>query len=327
MKHLGVWGMAAGLLLSGCQKDISGTYLASDKGAVCWLQLVRTPDSHLSGQLATSVIEPDGTVHQDSAPITGAVDGGNVTVSATRFLGLDTRTLSGTLEGDRLTLSGPEGTPFVLRRADVEDYQHHVAELRSKAGQVVAAKKTADTHAEVERAMAQITENIDNLVVRMQRFDNEADLHLSRFSGAETHYQDLTRKMESYVSRQRELIGSNAGVARSQLAVAATQVSVATDQMHIQAQNLKQTFASNVTPIAAQLTTLEQTCRNGAAVPAVNPDQLASRQAACQRLLAADPPFRQRYEATAAGLDHLEQVYLQQQKAQQGLLQAAQAAE
>src|SRR5580658_1188190 len=77
------------VLMVGCHRSISGSYLASDKSAVVWLQVVRTPDNHLTGQMAANVLKPDGTIEQNSASITGAVDGENVTIQGSRFFGLE----------------------------------------------------------------------------------------------------------------------------------------------------------------------------------------------------------------------------------------------
>ena len=52
--------LTVGLLAaSGCRREISGTYLATDPNGAVWLQLVRTPDNHLTGQLAISTLKPD----------------------------------------------------------------------------------------------------------------------------------------------------------------------------------------------------------------------------------------------------------------------------
>ena len=106
--------LAAGLFLCGCRRDISGTYLASDEGTIAWLQLVKTPDNHLSGQLATSARGSDGRIQQDRAPVTGAVDAGVVTISISKLLGLANTTMGGTIKDDQLTLSGPTGCNGLL---------------------------------------------------------------------------------------------------------------------------------------------------------------------------------------------------------------------
>lgn len=55
---IGLWGVmlacASLSMVTGCQRNISGSYLASDNSAVLWLQVVRTPDNHLTGQLPWS---------------------------------------------------------------------------------------------------------------------------------------------------------------------------------------------------------------------------------------------------------------------------------
>ena len=60
----GLCGLAVVLLMTGCQRNVSGFYLSSDKNTVVWLQIVRTPDNRLSGQLAASVLKRDGSIEQ-----------------------------------------------------------------------------------------------------------------------------------------------------------------------------------------------------------------------------------------------------------------------
>jgi hypothetical protein len=50
--RLSLYILAAVVLLTACQRSISGTYLVSDQASVVWLELVRTPDNHLTGQLS-----------------------------------------------------------------------------------------------------------------------------------------------------------------------------------------------------------------------------------------------------------------------------------
>ena len=47
-------------LVTGCERNISGYYLESNNSAVRWLQVVRTSDNHLTGQLAARVVKPNG---------------------------------------------------------------------------------------------------------------------------------------------------------------------------------------------------------------------------------------------------------------------------
>ncbi|HZB87146.1 MAG TPA: hypothetical protein VE291_00660 [Terracidiphilus sp.] len=111
------------LLLSACQRDISGSYLAADSNAICWLQIVRTPDNHLSGQIVASVLKSDGNIQRTSTSVTGAVDGENVTISGNGLLGLGSFTLSGLLSGNQLTLSEVQPAPLVLKKATLDEFQ------------------------------------------------------------------------------------------------------------------------------------------------------------------------------------------------------------
>jgi len=105
----------AALVLSGCRRKISGSYLASDKVAVCWLQLVRTPDNHLTGQIVLSTLKPDGQIEHQSVALTGPVNGENVTLTGSGFLALASATLSGTFDANSLTLTGVQSTPIILK--------------------------------------------------------------------------------------------------------------------------------------------------------------------------------------------------------------------
>jgi hypothetical protein len=317
MRRLSLCVIAVFVLLTGCKRDISGTYLASDNSTVVWLQLVKTPDNHLSGQLAASVMKPDGSIDRKSVAVTGAVDGENVTLTATGFLGLQTTTLSGTFEDSNLTLTGVEPTPFVLKRSSLADYEAQVSALNARSQNIIASKAAAESRQRTERAQMNFVAQIDQLIANMQRFDSEADVHLGRFPNIEKGYEGITAKVNGYVERERQLTGSpNAAVARSQLSVDATQASLATDQLHNQGELFQSTFETNVKPIAAEVTTFEQRCQT------VPPDD--EIKAACVRLVNAAPPFRERYNAIEAGLAHLEQVYMQEHNTQQRLLQAAQ---
>lgn len=348
-------------LLTGCQSDISGAYLASDQNAVCWLQLVKTPDNHLTGQLAASVMKPDGSIEQGSIPVTGAVDGENVSIMGSRFLGLESVMLSGTLRGNVLALNGTQGIstqaiPATFVRSSITAYQDQTSALNVRAQAVVKANAEARAKSEAEREAAQVKAEearvaaqgeedaqraafqarmqavdavgnlvnaIDQTTSKMRQFDAEADVHLGRFPNAEKTYQGITAKMAQYVDRERQLAGNqNASVARSQLVVAVNQASLMTDQVHNQVVPLGWSLQNNIKPIADALSVLEQHCSQ----PAPSDETLAgTRDRACGRLRDAAVPFREKYSAVGSGLDHLEQVYQAERNKQQQLLGTAES--
>lgn len=275
-------------------------------------------------------MKPDGSIERDSISVTGAADGGTVTLTGSRFLGLQSVLLSGSLRGDVLTLTGSQSLstqaiPVTFTRSSMTEYQHQVSELDSRAQGIVKAKAVAQEATRLNQARANFLAQIDQTIANMGRFDSAADVHLGRFPGVEKSYDAITAKVAAYVSRERELAGNpNASLERGRLSLAASQLSMATDQLHLQGQSLETDLQVNVKPIADKVATLEEGCRTLAA----NTEKLSASQnqedsSACERLTEAATPFRQKYDAVAAGLSHLEQVYGDEHGKQQQLLREA----
>lgn len=309
-------------LLFACRRNISGSYLATDGSAVCWLQVVRTPDNRLSGQISGSRLADDGSIQRTSTTISGAVDGENVTISGSRFLGLESIALSGTLNGDTLTLTGRQSIPVIFRRAELSDFQRSEAVLTSHSQSIIAAKLDAQAKTKTFQSQKNFVIGVDQLIRKMAGFEKQADVHLARFQNGEKAYGGITDKVRAYVARQRQLSGNpNAGVTRSQLSVAATQVSLQTDQIHNGAEQLKASFDSDIRPLMGESQNLEQQCH---AIPPnvpFTPEEIQSINGACGRLENAIPLFRDKFKAMGDGLLHLEQVYQREHIAQEQLLQ------
>lgn len=326
---LPVCSVFAVVLMAACHSNISGSYLASDNSAVVWLQVVRTPDNHLTGQLAANVLKPGGTIEQNSVSISGAVDGENVTIQGSRFFGLDTFVLSGTLRGNLLTLTGAQSVPLTFTRSTPAEFQAKVAALNARSKSIVQAKAVAQSQQRTFQAQTNFVAQIDQLIRRIAQLDSEADVHLGRFPGVEKAYEGITARVGEYVARERQLAGKpNAAVARGQFSVAANQASIQTDQMHYQGESLQSSLETNVKPIADQATTFEQQCHavsqnSGNLTPA----EVQNVNAACDRLESAVTPFRQKFSAMSDGLAHLEQVYQREHDAQQRLIQESERLE
>jgi len=195
--------------MAGCHSNISGAYLASDKSAMVWLQVVRTPDNHLTGQIAANVLKPDGTIEQNSVSITGAVDGENVTIQGSRFFGLESFVLSGTLSGNVLTLTGAQSVPLTFTRSTPAEFQAKVAALHARSQSIIQAKAVAQAQQRSFQAQADFV--LARLTSSSQEWRNlrsEADVHLGRFPGAEKAYEGITARVGEYVARERQLAGN-----------------------------------------------------------------------------------------------------------------------
>src|SRR6266849_4443661 len=159
----------AALLMTGCQREISGTYMTKFPNAVVWLQLVKTPDNHLTGQFVGLTLEADGKIDQKNANVAGAVDGETMILSTAGIFGMQGGTLSGNLNGSKLTLSGPQLTPVVLNRAGLDEYQNEVKALNAKSRHIFAVK-----------ANVELLNKIASAIFQMQELDAQVDLKLSR---------------------------------------------------------------------------------------------------------------------------------------------------
>jgi hypothetical protein len=295
-----------------------------------WLQIVRTPDNRLTGQLTASVLKPDGRIDRNSASITGAVNGENVTLTGSGLFGLQSVTLSGTFSGDTLTLTGEQAEPLVLKRAPLAVYQTQTSELNGRSQAILAAKAAALARENAERSQRNFVQAIDRLVGQMQQFDQQAEVHLGRFPGVEKQYQAITAKVRDSVEKERRLAGNpSASVARSQLSMAATQTSYETDQLHYQGQSLESSMAPITNQLLTDARSYGQVCQTILSAPHANVTQghAEAETSACDRLVGADALFRPKYNAFEGGLTRLEQVYTQEKSAQQTLLQTAEKLE
>lgn len=317
--RLRAWTSVGLLVACGCQHDISGTYVASDNSGVVSVQLVRTPDNHLTGQFTLAQLKPDGNVDRKSVTVNGAVDGENVSLTSAGVLGFQSITLAGTLKDGTLTLSGPEALPIVLKRSSLNDYQAQMAVLDSHSRQLLAAKAAAMSRDRAERDQREFVAEINRLVNDMQNFEQRADTDIEKkIPATERRYESITAKVRGYVDRERRLAGNpDAAVDRSGLASDAQVAAIDTGLLHSDVQLAKSSLDMDVKPLLEQTARLQAICSSGTTVS--NGD--------CVRLSSGIPPFRGKYAALTNGLEHLEQVYLREADVQKGLIQTAEKLE
>jgi hypothetical protein len=323
--RLSLFSIGALVPLAGCHREVSGTYLAADQSGVVSVALVRTPDDHLSGQLVVDQISPDGTISRKSTSITGAVDGENLSVTTAGLLGIGSTTLSGTLNGDTLTLTEPQAQALILKRSSLRNYQVQLSALGQRSQAMLKAKDDAEVVQRMEREERSFVDTVDHLVAHMQRIDSTSDILLGRFATVDKRYQDITAKINTYVERERRLsVNPNEAIDRASLYVDANQAAIDTNQLHLDMQSVQQDFEINAKPVADSATVYENECRDFETQHGnLTPAEIEAHSAACGRLLAALPLFRQRYVDLSLGLTHVEGIYIQENNTQQALLQTA----
>ncbi|WP_162634340.1 hypothetical protein [Ralstonia sp. GX3-BWBA] len=314
---------ALGLLtvLTGCgPKSVSGGYLGKTPGTVVWLQLVETPDKHITGQLNTSTIDKDGKLLYITAPVTGAVDGQSISLSVKRDVLLAaTVQLGGTVNGDTLNLrGGPTGDEVILHRAKDDEFAADKQELAEQSQRFLAAKAEAEQRAETARREKQQLDEVRSLTQSVNRMNADLPRRVAQLLTAEKAYADITTKMRGLVRRQQELAGNpGAFVARTQVVVNLNQNLVNSNQAHISAGWAAQSLRTDIKPVIDRLTTAEQTChRAGAAGSSANE--------ACQALLAVAPAADLNAQAANSAIARVEAAYDRERSQQEELFRTAQ---
>lgn len=324
--------------LAACgDKSLSGTYIAKFANGVGLLQLIETPDKHVTGQLQT-VANIEGAVQKVSYTVTGAVDGNNVSLSLQPTVLLaQPIPMAGSFTSAALTLTGmlasAEPVTRTFTRGEIKDFEALVSETNEQAAALRAIKaseaaRRRDAEAAVaarDKALKQerdFVTGLDALVARIGRFNGAADTVLAKIPAVEQNFRAITAKMAEYLKRERSLVGMpNAGVARSQISVAMNQGLISTDQLHIRIQPTLWDFQNNAVPLSKQVIEAENACQQGA-TRTVDPEP-ANRAAACRRFLASSSVFAPKCNALSEQLGQLEAVYRQEHDSQQRMVQEA----
>lgn len=303
---------AAALLLSGCSpRDVSGTYIAKFTNGIYWMQLVETPDKHLTGQFVTLlVLGTDGKVQHNNLSISGAVDGDNISVL---FLPLNVPA-SGTFNGGKLTLTGgftgERPNTIVFVPSDAGEYEAQAKALNEQSQRILTAK----AHAEALEKMGQI-------VSRMEHFSADVNAQLDK-PWVEKRYHDITAQMQEYLKAQRQLANnSGASFKRNQISFAIGQGVFATEQVHFRVQSDQGYFTANAEPLMKQATEAERVCQLARNSTSDNSPSTEAQvnNSTCLKLLNAFPIFKRTYDAKAGSLAHLEDVYRQERQQQKQL--------
>jgi hypothetical protein len=251
------------------------------------------------------------------------IDAENLTISGSGFLGMHEFTLSGTLDGNTLTLTGAQPIPISFKRATVAEFQSAESALNVRSQAILKAKADADAQQKMFEAQKNLVATVDVLITKMGRFDSEADVHLGRLPNAEKSYQAITAKMQAYIAKDRQLAGNaNTYNQRVQISNALIQGTNITEQMHNQGVSPESSFEGNINPTAEQSIGLLKQCSSFAPNDTkLAPAEVQNITAACSRLESAYVLFREKYNAMANGLSHLEQVYQRERGVQEQLVE------
>jgi hypothetical protein len=319
------------LVLSACMRhSVSGKYLAKFDNGVYWLQLIETKDGHVSGQFESAVLNPDGKVATSDWSVTGAADGGDVSLSLQPVPGIPLfQTVSGTLNCGRLSLTGKftgeQSRVVDMLPSEQHSFQRELDDLNTRSRTILLAKAKAEARLLQEQRQRDLTGALRDVVLRMKRFEAQSQEKLPTFSLMENRFFAITSKMGSYLERERQLRRNpDVGVARSQIVVAMNQGVIAANQVHNDVYTLALTFKTNVGPLSEAVSEFERTCSGYH--PSDNTRfEEAAWNTTCREFFVALPSFRHNFDVTGQALGAVEQVYLREHEKQSSLIQEAES--
>jgi len=312
-------------LLAGCSpSNATGTYLAKFTNGLARLELVQAGDHSISGEIDWASYDSNGKLSTSSASVSGAIDGHsvNLTFKGNGFLA-GTTTGAGELGWSGITLTGDfnGGTlsTAAFKKVSPNEYQVAFNTTKSAANAIVVAKGRAEAEQRQNEQKANFLGKMSALTLRLQHFEQQADIHLQRFPKAESIFAAITSDMQKKLDRERQLSDERYSVVRGQLSVSINQDSISMDQTHNGLGSLENSFRSDVLPALTEAEQMEAICLDKA-----RPAYLAQN---CDQLSDALKSAKPKLHAFALGVDHLEEVYQQQQQRQKDIIVAANAAE
>ncbi|MGE3790775.1 MAG: hypothetical protein AB7H66_10240 [Hyphomonadaceae bacterium] len=215
-------------------QSVSGTYVHSSANTVAMLQLVERPNGTLSGSLRFASANRHHEVSVESAPLTGSIDGQNLTLNTPAPpLGFAT-TFSGVRSGDEITLTytaQDNVNAISFRRSSPEEFTElteQLAHAERQRAQVGAQRQADARQREEDEAMRR---EIPALSTDLEQRANQNAAVTPRINAAAEQFEVLTRRArEAATAGARE----TDGVRRSQFSVRIIQIRVETTQLGLE---------------------------------------------------------------------------------------------
>jgi hypothetical protein len=216
---------AFSLITAACGPSrISGIYVSHGPAFAGMLQLTQTSDRHVTGVLSVVQLNSSGRVESNEAPLDGAFDDDQLTLTIHGFL--FGRTVSGRVRGNTVEIhalgSNGDLDSSVFKRGSPKDFKDYAGELKAKA-EGITLSSTLFRRAQQFRQTIQSAE----------KWISNAQLHAGRIPSVKDYYRKLEDNMRSAVTRERSTSNS---VARGQLSVQVNQGDVAGTQADVQVQ-------------------------------------------------------------------------------------------
>jgi hypothetical protein len=237
------------------------------------IQITQTGSGQLLGTLNHTELKANGSLEQISNNLTGAVDGGTITlITKAPFPLIPSTNMSGSIGDGALTLNFPNGSSERFVKADPSAYQAAVQQLSAQGTAIQQQHKNADLDAQVANLNKRLTDYA--AMVTSPKNDQE----IAGFHAA--HAKQLERARHGLQMQQKYRRSS---VSANQVEVEIFQLQVALTQYDLNWESVQERGATHLREFDNAIA--QSPCAHG------HPDlpQCADQPAATQAYEAAKP--------------------------------------
>ncbi len=307
------------LCLSACDQKLTGLYMARATDIVITLEVVETDDHKLTGRAEFETIGANGQLADRANAVSGAVDGGIVTIDLqpTDVLTRATR-LSGTINDGDLTLDGTSAQGhfrWILNRTSQDAIQAAFADMVAKAQ---AKRQARETAAFIQKTVQ--TSLADDA------FANKQSEVVDKLHGLANAFRTATAQVQAKLGQEAAIYGDGqAEVERTQLYLDTVQVSLQSNQLHLQMQNGERAFRLKADALDRPTAEQEQGCHRAHAPTAKDPvaPEWETWNTDCLLLLESAAKFRTAKAAMASAFADAGDMWLEEKGKQDRLIASA----
>lgn len=178
-------------------------YLLNSETTVAFIQFTEDQNGHLTGSLQSVYATSTTNVQSDSAAFTGVRNGSQIslTFSALGF----SATVTGTLNGDTLTLHMPDQNGYVatevFHAASTADYNAAANKLRQRVSGFAAATQAAQATSSAQNALDQAVADANN---RLSSDLTQLNTDIQRLAGSIDFSGDLNAYARDWSQMQKD---------------------------------------------------------------------------------------------------------------------------
>jgi gas vesicle protein len=176
---------------------ISGTYVAHGSGFAEMLQLTQTDNGQLTGVWNSVSVGNDGKISSEQTSVTGAVDGGQITLSArSAFSFLSGGTVSGTVQGNTIVLNTTDRKGNVLSEQFVRS---SAKEFKGYTDKLHLSTQSIQVNNRLLKSASQCQQNVK----AAEQWIQNAELHAGRIENVKRKYDEIENRMSALVNKER----------------------------------------------------------------------------------------------------------------------------